>query len=314
MSEPEPSETPVGASDRTGLPDRQSPKKDKIKLFWRRQFAPESTRQQLIFDIVFGLLAPVFCVLMDPIVFFSHAHNVRTFSPYSLYAYILIAIEIVALLLIMINQRKSATLAAILTGPLFVGAAFSIGLGIAILPLSVPGLIFGIGILGFTPFLTALVYLRNGVRSIQAVRFGFKPVTIWITTLVMALLTLAITYVMALEVKYQITNSIITVLSGQEEQVAAARFKLGILYGFNDLELYLNAIPTDRRTSAAYHLLLYGDDRQRKPVVDRFKRLKDVSQYVFLYREYNHGSDADKRQRIERAIKEITGKEKALIY
>jgi hypothetical protein len=50
-------------------------------------------------------------------------------------------------------------------GSLYGGAIFAGLLGLVLLPLSLIGLAFGIGVLGFSPFATAFVFLRNGVRA-----------------------------------------------------------------------------------------------------------------------------------------------------
>jgi hypothetical protein len=50
------------------------------------------------------------------------------------------------------------------------GALFALAVGIAILPHSLMGLLLLIGVFGFTPFLTAFVYLRNGRRALRVAR------------------------------------------------------------------------------------------------------------------------------------------------
>jgi hypothetical protein len=37
--------------------------------FWKRQFAENSTEPQAVFDIAFGLIAPILCFYFDPVVF-----------------------------------------------------------------------------------------------------------------------------------------------------------------------------------------------------------------------------------------------------
>lgn len=37
--------------------------------FWRKQFAPQVTRPQINFDIVFGIAGPILCFAFDPVVF-----------------------------------------------------------------------------------------------------------------------------------------------------------------------------------------------------------------------------------------------------
>ena len=47
------------------------------------------------------------------------------------------------------------------------GGVFCCAIGIVLFPFSLMGMMFGIGFLGFTPFLAALVYLRNGWRALR---------------------------------------------------------------------------------------------------------------------------------------------------
>jgi hypothetical protein len=53
---------------------------------------------------------------------------------------------------------------------LFAGALFAGGLGVVLLPFSVIGLVAIIGLLGFVPFLTAVVYYVNAVEAYHHAR------------------------------------------------------------------------------------------------------------------------------------------------
>jgi hypothetical protein len=57
-----------------------------------------------------------------------------------------------------------------IAGALLTGAICCLAIGLVLSPFSLMGLMFGIGIFGFTPFLTAFVYARNGVRAARAGR------------------------------------------------------------------------------------------------------------------------------------------------
>ena len=137
--------------------------------FWRRQFAPETTARQRTFDILFGILAPIFCVVADPIVFRTSGFG-HPWIPYATGAYIFIGLEILTLTAWLAIPRKSPLLSLALAGPLLAGGLAAMGLGIRMLPLSLLGLLAIIGILGFTPFATGFVYLRNGLRAWRSLR------------------------------------------------------------------------------------------------------------------------------------------------
>ncbi|HJQ34023.1 MAG TPA: hypothetical protein VJ866_17715 [Pyrinomonadaceae bacterium] len=139
--------------------------------FWARQFAGEPTEVQTRFDVVFGIVVPILCFIFDPVVFQDKfGGGVGGFyRGVSFYAYTLSAAEILALGCWLYFGARASRWAAPAAGVFLAGALFSFVLGVAILPLSIFGLIFLVGALGFVPFVTALVYLRVGVRALRLV-------------------------------------------------------------------------------------------------------------------------------------------------
>ena len=148
--------------------------------FWRRQFADAPTRAQLRFDVIFGLVLPVLCFVFDPVVFQGHSGllgNDGIYHGVRLFAYSASALEMTTLACWLFVIRKYPAWSRPAGGVMAAGALFSFALGLAILPFSVLGLMFaGIGALGFIPFVTALVYLRNARRALRLNRAG-APVT-----------------------------------------------------------------------------------------------------------------------------------------
>lgn len=138
--------------------------------FWRRQFDDAPTPVQRRFDVTFGIVMPVLCLVCDPVVFQGRlVGDGGIYSRYRLYAYTISALEIVALCAWLFAAGRAARRPAALAGMLLAGGLFSFLVGFAILPYSVFGLIILIGAFGFVPFLTAFVYLRNGWRALGAV-------------------------------------------------------------------------------------------------------------------------------------------------
>ena len=146
--------------------------KNSIKLkkgFWRRQFQSEATVSQKIFDWLFGAILPVICFVFDPFVFkrgipSTLLGNLRPF------AYILSFVSIMAISAWLIWGAKLKWFNALLAGLFFVGGLISFGVGWILFPYSVIGLCYYIGILGFTPFFSSLVFLRNSFRTFQAAK------------------------------------------------------------------------------------------------------------------------------------------------
>jgi len=134
--------------------------------FLRRQFSPPTSYAQKVFDVLFGVVAPILCFVFDPIVFRSAYFGPALFPDYQAFAYLVSGIEIFVLIiwLLLSGHLPAPRLAG---GVLMAGALFSGVIGMALLPFSLLGLSMGIGIFGFIPFLTALVYLRNAKSAFQ---------------------------------------------------------------------------------------------------------------------------------------------------
>lgn len=135
--------------------------------FWRRQFTGEPTREQNYFDFPVGILLPILCFMFDPIVFNGDSFG---FGPpwlltYKIFTYSASGLAILALALWFLFRRRPGSWSGSFAGILLTSAAISFVIGIAILPLTLAGMMFIVGFLGLTPFLVSFVYLRNGVRA-----------------------------------------------------------------------------------------------------------------------------------------------------
>ena len=141
--------------------------------FWRRQFGEQVTPKQRRFDVAFGFVLPVLCFVFDPVVFEGWLFGGPAFyQPLQSYTYTLSAMELVALAAWLFKFGAAGRPPAALGGMLLAGGVFSLVLGVLMLPLSLFGLLFLVGVFGFTPFFTAVVYLRNGWRATNPGRSG----------------------------------------------------------------------------------------------------------------------------------------------
>lgn len=146
--------------------ERESKRPD---TFRRRQFADEATRAQTVFDVCVGIVLPVACLVLDPFVFRDGWAGIGPLlGPLRLFAYALVALEIAALAAWLALRNRAGVWTGPLGGAMTAGALFSLLVGLLLLPFSVVGLMFLIGLLGFSPFLAALVYWRNGRRARRA--------------------------------------------------------------------------------------------------------------------------------------------------
>jgi hypothetical protein len=138
-------------------------------------FHPKDTKAQKVFDIIFGIVAPILCVAFDPGVIRA-PENVcggtgSILTDYTTFVYTAIGLGIFALTVWMAAGSQLKNASSFFAGIFFTGFVFSLVVGIAILPLSLIGLVLmGLGLLGFIPFLTALVFLRNGIKALQWTR------------------------------------------------------------------------------------------------------------------------------------------------
>ncbi len=142
------------------------------KGFWRRQFQTESTGSQKTFDWLFGVILPVICFVFDPIVFKNGIYGTggTSLGDFKLFAYLLSFVSVMTMAAWLIWGAKLNWVNAFFAGLFLVGGLISLGIGIIILPISLIGLLIIIGILGFTPLFTAIVFLRNAVRASHAAK------------------------------------------------------------------------------------------------------------------------------------------------
>lgn len=127
------------------------------------------------FSIAAGAAGPLLCLVLDPLVFKGGDEHGPIFGQVWVFGYSFIAVEILVLLLWLVVRERLGAFSAVVAGTLLVGTVFAGGLGLALLPLSVAGLMALIGALGFTPFLTASVYFYNGLLALRSARSRVRP-------------------------------------------------------------------------------------------------------------------------------------------
>ncbi len=115
------------------------------------------------FGPIAGIALPLVCLALDPIVFRDGAamtpNRRAIFGEYAVPAYAFMAVEMTALAIALGAQPRSRLLAVLL----WAGALFATLLGVVLVPLSIAGIAAGgMGLLGFTPFFTAVAFYRAG--------------------------------------------------------------------------------------------------------------------------------------------------------
>jgi|ERR1700752_624059 len=198
-----------------------------LQGFWRRQFAPVSTHAQDRFDVIFAVVLPIFCLIADPLVFKGGILNVPLLQDYQFLAYLVSSIEIGLFLTWRTFRTQVSTFSAPFAGVFFAGALFSVGIGIAIIPFTLLGLVFLIGFLGLTPFFTGLVYFRNGLRAMKAQARNATHEFRFLAAVLGALLMLGLPILASVHLNKSVSASVDTVIYGNIGEAQAAAAHLG---------------------------------------------------------------------------------------
>jgi hypothetical protein len=159
--------------------------------FWQRQFMQTNTRSQKTFDWTWGVALPLICAAADPIVFVEDG----MLYDYQWFAYLLSVTSIIAMVAWLLWGDRLGWLAAPLAGLFIAGSFISFIVGIILLPYSFMGMFFIIGFLGYTPLLSGIVYLRNGIRAARSATSALDERSACQAAVLAAMLALVIPYV-----------------------------------------------------------------------------------------------------------------------
>jgi hypothetical protein len=241
--------------------------------FWRRQVSLSRTPAQVVFDVTFGVLMPIICFYLDPGIIGISISEMSWMPPVShdsflrlnVLVYTLSGLAILTLSVWLTIGHRAKSSGGIFGGILLAGAVTSFVIGVVILPLTIMGLLFIIGILGFVPFITAFVYLRNGVKAIRRGSSALSRSALIAAILSSAVLISALPVVAQWEVNHIVVQSVNEILG--EDPLAAAG------------------------------------------AVRRVKYLRWITDTDRIVRAYQEESANERRERLARAYKEITGED-----
>lgn len=130
--------------------------------------APPSIKATL-FYWVFGVIAPILCLVFDPILFRSWSIcGVGILQGLAMPVYSVIGVGIISFAGWLLFASKFQALAGLFAGVFATGSLVAFSIGLMLVPISLFGLLaFGLGALGFIPFITAWVYGRYAIRAWQ---------------------------------------------------------------------------------------------------------------------------------------------------
>ena len=252
------------------------PREQAKNSFWRRQFAPEIRTPQIGFDVLLGAVGPVLCFIFDPIVFRRGFVGAPLFPEYQTFTYLFSTAQVAVLCMWLIFKPRNEFCRSMIAAALIAGAFFCLIVACLLAPFSLMGLVFGIGIFGFIPFLTTFVYLRNSVRA-----FPFcstQTISVSVTALTIGLLlALGLPVVLSLGIRAAVTNAVNEVMHGDPQRADFAARRLIPLRFFAESELdgivsaYLGEQNAQRREQLKkLYREITGDD-----IDDRARILRD---------------------------------------
>lgn len=214
--------------------------------FWARRFSTGPTHSQRTFDWLFGVIIPVVCFVFDPFIFTSRWESslLGGFRPF---AYILSYVSIMAMIAWFLFGERLKWLNAFLAGLFGIGALISFTLGVLLLPFSLLGLIFVIGILGFTPLFSAAVYLRNAVWAFRAARPFLEKRVVISSFVLAAVFSVAVPWAVNAHIKREFER----IKSGDAGEIRAAASRLRYVKPLRRSPFNIIASPLkqDRRES-----------------------------------------------------------------
>jgi hypothetical protein len=216
--------------------------------------------------MIFGVHGPVLCLIADPIVFKSDLISAPLLADYQFFAYLVAAIEVPLLAIWLLHGARFKSAALVIGGALMAGAFFSFLIGMAILPFSLLGLVFLIGIFGFTPFLAALVYLRNAIRAIRAQPKGLSLPSGFVLAGIAAAYAIGLPAIVSVGTARVSSVWVSDVLYGDERTATTAAHRLSWLPVVPDktlhqlLSAYEGESNADRRKLLARHYREIGGE------------------------------------------------------
>ena len=201
--------------------------------FWERQFQLVPTRKQRQYDWTFGVIMPVVCFFFDPFIFkFWGSPGGGLLGAYKPFAYSGSFISILGMMAWLLWREKLGGYSAILSGLFFVAGFFALLIGIPLFPFSLVGSLALIGLVGFTPLFTSVIFLRNGVRALRAAKLDFNRSKLAGAIAVGSLWGLAVPYSLNIEVQ----RSLDLVAKGTPETIRVQGLKLRLLAPMVDAE------------------------------------------------------------------------------
>jgi len=196
---------------------------DGPKQFRERQTDEEPEGRSKKFDWAFGVLIPLICVAADPIVFRSAQMGSPLLGAYRPFAYLLSFASILSMAAWLLWGEKLKWIAAPMSGLFYVGGVISLLVGIVLIPFSIIGIMFYfVGLLGFTPLLAGIVYLRNAGQAYRTSLITLGDQAAWQAAFLAGLFSVVVPYV----INVQLAQAVQEVATGDVNTIRRGAAKL----------------------------------------------------------------------------------------
>jgi hypothetical protein len=205
--------------------------------FWKRQFGATVTQPQIFFDVTFGVVGPVLCFVFDPIIFRSWLMGPPLLGDYQTFAYLFSGLQITLLSFWLLTGPGWQPWNRLMGGMLLSGTVFCVIIGFVLAPFSLIGLIYGVGLFGLTPFLTALVYLRNSCRAWRAENNDAESLAAALIGVSGILLVSGLPLLLSIQIHLTVSRAVAEIIEGDSQHAMFAAHRLVPLRFFADAEL-----------------------------------------------------------------------------
>jgi hypothetical protein len=220
--------------------------------FWQRQINSEITLRQIVFDVLFGIVAPMLAIVFDPVVFRG---DFALLERYQMVSYAAILLGTLALAVWLLFRLQLSQWSSLFGGIFLIGALFALALGLVLLPFSVIGLQILLGLLGFIPFVTAYVFYRNCRRALRLAQSSVSHKRLIISLSLGALLAVAIPIIVHVAATNYVSQSVDELLHGDPTTAENAISKMKLAFWCNRL-CYIDILFTYQRADSAQQKFL----------------------------------------------------------
>jgi hypothetical protein len=132
--------------------------------------------QIMLFDVVWGIVMPIVCLALDPLVFRESAGalprldgiglNDAVVTDLGFFAYPILGCQMLFLIVWLVAKPKMQPIRTVFHGWLLMGSIMALMIGMMLFPVAFFGtLLFGLGLAGFTPLFTAYAYARRAKQA-----------------------------------------------------------------------------------------------------------------------------------------------------